>query len=305
MRLVIGSALILVGLFSVSAASEEVLTNADVVAMVKGRLRVDIVVQKIEQSSTAFDLTTNALLELKKAGVPDVVVSKMLKRRVGKPSAPASTSTDAESPTEPSAEEQYNFGVAYANGTGVPKDLVKAVAWFRKAADQGHARAQYFLGVAYANGTACPQKDPTRAAVWYRKAAEQGLAEAQYNLGVAYYEGEGVPKDLEQAAEWYRRAADQGDAAAQHNLGRLYAMGEGVSKDHTQAANWYRKAAEQGLAEAQLKLALLYANGTGVPEDQAQAVAWFRKAADQGDAARSSNSGRSTSPGQESRRIWR
>jgi uncharacterized protein len=34
----------------------------------------------------------------------------------------------------------------YANGTGVPKDEVKAVEWYRKAAEQGNAVTQYNLG---------------------------------------------------------------------------------------------------------------------------------------------------------------
>ena len=40
------------------------------------------------------------------------------------------------------ADAQYNLGVMYANGSGVPKDEVKAVEWYRKAAQQGHAHAQ-------------------------------------------------------------------------------------------------------------------------------------------------------------------
>ncbi|MSR43556.1 MAG: hypothetical protein EXS19_05920, partial [Pedosphaera sp.] len=41
-------------------------------------------------------------------------------------------------PTEKGdASAQYNLGVMYANGLGVPKDEVEAVKWYRKAADQG------------------------------------------------------------------------------------------------------------------------------------------------------------------------
>ncbi len=40
----------------------------------------------------------------------------------------------------------------YANGQGVPQDYAQAVAWYRKAAEQGYAKVQTNLGVMYANG---------------------------------------------------------------------------------------------------------------------------------------------------------
>ena len=55
------------------------------------------------------------------------------------------------------AAEQNNAaskqsGSRYANGQGVKKDLVEAVKWFRKAAEQNNAGAQDNLGSRYANG---------------------------------------------------------------------------------------------------------------------------------------------------------
>ena len=44
------------------------------------------------------------------------------------------------------AEAQFNLGVMYANGRGVPQDDSEAVRWYRLAADQGHAGAQFNLG---------------------------------------------------------------------------------------------------------------------------------------------------------------
>ena len=36
---------------------------------------------------------------------------------------------------------QYNLGIKYDAGEGVPQDAVEAVRWYRLAADQGYARA--------------------------------------------------------------------------------------------------------------------------------------------------------------------
>ena len=68
---------------------------------------------------------------------------------------------------------QNNMGVLYANGQGVDKDLVEAVRWYRKAAEQGHAQAQTNLGFTYANGRGV-DKDVKRAADWCARAAAQG-----------------------------------------------------------------------------------------------------------------------------------
>jgi len=146
--------------------------------------------------------------------------------------------------------------------------------------EQGDAMAQYNLGLMYDNGEGVPE-DHTEAVKWYRKAAEQGLAKAQFNLGLMYDNGRGVPEDHTEAVKWYRKAAEQGLAEAQFNLGFVYANGEGVPEDDTEAVKWYRKAAEQGLAKAQFNLGLMYANGEGVPEDDTRAYAWLNLAAAQ------------------------
>ena len=45
----------------------------------------------------------------------------------------------------------------YATGEGVPQDDAEAVRWFRLAAEQGDARAQFNLGVRYDTGEGVPQ----------------------------------------------------------------------------------------------------------------------------------------------------
>ena len=82
---------------------------------------------------------------------------------------------------------------------------------FRRAG-KGDAKAQFNLGLKYDTGEGVPQ-NYTEAAKWYRKAAEQGYAEAQFNLGTLYDEGRGVPQDYAEAAKWYRKAKDQGVAS--------------------------------------------------------------------------------------------
>jgi TPR repeat protein len=78
-------------------------------------------------------------------------------------------------------------------------------------ASQGEAYAQYNLGLMYDNGQGVPQ-DYKAAVKWYSLAAEQGHAFAQYNLGVSYTNGEGVIQDNVYAHMWFNIAASSGDS---------------------------------------------------------------------------------------------
>ena len=119
-------------------------------------------------------------------------------------------------------------------------DYATALREWRPLAMQGNAAAQYNLGLMYSKGRGVPQ-DHAEAVRWYRKAAVQGYAAAQFNLALMYDNGRGVTQDYVEAAKWYRKAADQGDAVAQNNLGVMYERGQGVRQDHAEAVKWLMK----------------------------------------------------------------
>ncbi len=87
-------------------------------------------------------------------------------------------------------------------------DYETALREFQPLAEQGDAGAQYNLGLLYRQGLGVPQDD-AEAVKWYRKAAEQGDATAQSRLGIMYGKGEGVPQDYVQAHMWFNLAASQ------------------------------------------------------------------------------------------------
>ena len=121
-------------------------------------------------------------------------------------------------------------------------DYVLAAQLLRSLAEQGDVGAQYNMGVQYAIGEGVP-KDVQEAVKWYRKAAEQGYFLAQASLGWWYTKGEGVRQDYQEARKWYRKAAKQGYAEAQYSLGLLYAEGQGVPRDFITAHMWFNVAA--------------------------------------------------------------
>lgn len=125
------------------------------------------------------------------------------------------------------------------------QDLVKALRWYRRAADGGDPHGQNNVGSMYLNGLGT-DPNPEEAVKWYRLAAEQGLPTAQYNLGVRYREGEGVALDLLEAAKWLKLAAEAGEPHAQNDYGAILRFGNGVPQDIVTAAKWFIEAAKQG-----------------------------------------------------------
>lgn len=136
------------------------------------------------------------------------------------------------------------------------------------AAEWGDADAQFKLASKYQHGQGGIPQSLAKAVAWYCKAAEQGHAGAQYNLGLLYRNGKGVEQSFEQAAKWLRRAAEQGYAGAQYELGVLYQKGRGVEQSEQQMLYWYRQAAEQGHVNAKKQLAALRKKGQGLKKDQ-------------------------------------
>ncbi len=133
---------------------------------------------------------------------------------------------------------QFEDGqAAYFNG-----DYATALRLLHPLAEQGDAEAQFNLGVMYDKGQGVPQ-DYAQAAKWYRKAAEQGNDEAQNNLGTMYAYGRGVPQDYVQAHMWFNLAASRGNAFATKNRGIIaqFMTPEQIAEAQRLARSWKPK----------------------------------------------------------------
>jgi hypothetical protein len=78
--------------------AQEVLTNQSIVEMVKAGLSERVIVAKIRTSPTNFDVRTDALIALKKNGVPEKVIEAVLS-----PSAPAASAESSPPSSAPPA----------------------------------------------------------------------------------------------------------------------------------------------------------------------------------------------------------
>lgn len=181
-------------------------------------------------------------------------------------------------------EAAFNLGNLYEDGLGVSRDLVRALAYYQRGADQGSDKAAFRLGFLYWFGA--PGLPPDRAKArphlvrlaasgdqdaqrYLREenlngsderspqaiatlihSAQAGNVRAQTKLAWNYEAGRGVPRDLVLAAEWFQRAADGGDGEAMYALSVMHATGAGRPRDATQADNWLKRSAAAGYRPA-------------------------------------------------------
>jgi TPR repeat protein len=191
---------------------------------------------------------------------------------------------------------EYQIGVMYLNGLGMPVDFRQGAIWLQRSASKDYAQAQFELGKLYIAGQRIEQ-NYDQGIRWLLSAARQSHAGAQFNLGLLYESGS-VPLssdlmavytesnspelNLQQAFKWYSLSAEQGHGAAQNNLAALYLRGKGVEQNNELAFKWYTDAANQEVIDAQYNLGLLNEQGIGTLLNLEEALFWHSKAANQG-----------------------
>ena len=128
------------------------------------------------------------------------------------------------------APAQYRLGLSYEHGLlSLPLDAPRSIAWYTKAATQGHPEAELALAGWYLTGSegVLPQSD-LDAYLWARKAADKGLAKAEFAVGYFTENGIGLRPDLTEARKWYMRSAGQGNKRAIGRLNELKAIMEEI-----------------------------------------------------------------------------
>eukprot|EP00741_Cyanophora_paradoxa_P011722 tig00020563_g11326.t1 len=201
----------------------------------------------------------------------------------------------------------------------VPKDPAEAARWYRKGAEMGYSVSQFNLGVLYEYGQGVPI-DLAVARTWYEKAAKQdlpmatsalarlsaspadalkaridaankGLPEEMYNLGLAYLRGrDGASRSVQEARAWLQKSAEAGLEDGMCMLGLLLAGSiESLSKkekdevsDPKRGADWVLKAAQKGHPQACFAYSKLLLTGAGVEKDIGKAKQWTKMAAKRG-----------------------
>ncbi|MFY9558914.1 MAG: GAF domain-containing protein [Terriglobales bacterium] len=140
------------------------------------------------------------------------------------------------------SKSQQVVAAASVPNTANPSTQTKTLEGARTLAEQGNADAQWNLGVRYHTGEGVPQDD-TQAVQWFQRAAEQGHVTAQATLGAYYWAGRGVPQDLSKAYFWSVLALAQGDVGSKSRLEGLASQmsRSQITVARQQAEDWLRQ----------------------------------------------------------------
>ncbi|MEO0878609.1 MAG: tetratricopeptide repeat protein [Pseudomonadota bacterium] len=187
-----------------------------------------------------------------------------------------------------SVDAQFSLGEMAFLGDGVKRDYKRARGWYELASEKNHGPAKVRLGAIYAAGLGLENPDHIKALDYFKQAADLGEVEAQYNVGVAYLIGRGVEKDYKTAEGWLRLAAEKGNPDAQYNLALLHDTDFLGARDPEKTLQWMQAAADKGLPPALNALGQMHMEGrAGVSDEKRRhkiAADIFEKSAKAGDA---------------------
>lgn len=175
---------------------------------------------------------------------------------------------------------------AYAEGEGVPKNLVTALGWYRKAADQGNEQAavQAASMLAAGRGTRPDAASAVRYYLSARYTHPEGMEEVEKLKAADPLLAGKMAATAPPETKALLAKAQAGDAAAQYDLAVLMQKDDcgGLLPDYPEAIRWLKKAAEGGNADAQCEYGNYLQHGSGdTPGDPAKAAFWWAKAAAQ------------------------
>ena len=206
-----------------------------------------------EQVANPAPTSPSRLLDLGLLGLAIAVVAivvgylvgPMIEKRISPEASQRSLVKAAEAASKVSDHRSGDRG---STSQGAP---AKSMPDLRKLAAQGDADAQWQMGVRYHNGEGVP-RDDVQAMQWFVRAADQGHVTAQATLGAYYWAGRGVPQDLSKAYFWSALALAQGDENSKSRLeGLASQMTQAqVSAARQQAEAWIHSHSQRAKPEA-------------------------------------------------------
>jgi hypothetical protein len=147
------------------------------------------------------------------------LVGPVIEKRISPEASQRSSVNAAEAASTVSGQSATDRGSSGQRSSD-QRVQAKSLPELRKLADQGDAEAQWQMGLRFHNGEGVPHDD-AQAMQWFQRAAEQGHVTAQGALGAYYFAARGVPKDLSKAYFWSVIAMAQGDEVSKGRLDLL------------------------------------------------------------------------------------
>jgi uncharacterized protein len=170
------------------------------------------------------------------------------------------------------------------------RDYGTALAYFRKASEDGNLVADWYLGNMYRMGRGMPRNDAIAYSYYSRVAESYDPDEDDANrrkividsqLQLTNYLRSGVadaqikPDPAAAARNYLRLASNYGHPTAMFELGVMNIKGQGVTSNPPQGLKWLIAAARKRSPEAEAYLGELYWKGEFVRRDETRALMWY------------------------------
>lgn len=164
------------------------------------------------------------------------------------------------------ADALYHLGMLHQNGLGTPRDLERALGYFRRAAAAGSALGAYKLGCYYAGQYGVIEPDGAEALRYKLVAAEAGYSLAQLDVAAIFARrGETAT-----AAEWLGKAASQGERRALLALSNLHGGGHGAPRDAAASVAYLALLAKLPDMSAEVRTKVAEREGKLTPDERAR-----------------------------------
>lgn len=180
------------------------------------------------------------------------------------------------------AEHQSVFALTYLGDdyyygrNGCNKNLEKAYAYFKMAAEAGSAVAMYYMAYGHRHGEIV-EKDIELSYMYALMATEYGFPRAYRILAFIYKKGELFGTDNQKAIQLFEEAIARGDYQSLCYEGDIY----GDNKDYEKQRELYEKALKFAV-EDKIKsgvpfyrMGWIYEYGEGVPKDMEKAAEYY------------------------------
>lgn len=177
------------------------------------------------------------------------------------------------------AEAIYLLGFAHETGNGAVASAEKAMEYYRKGADKGHADSIYRLALMLL-GTQDETQILEARAILEKQALKEPTVAGRI-LGEAYLQGLFTDKpDPEKAINWWEKGTKAGDLASMLFIARFYdgQMGFPEKRDAAKALKYFTMAADAGNPGAMVAVASRLLFGDSAKKDEKRAFALLDKA---------------------------
>jgi hypothetical protein len=104
------------------AQSDKAMTNQDIIKLVKTGLSADIIITKIRQSASAYDLSVDGLMQLSQNHVPNEIIQAMQAKSSNKPASGSASGSASSAMKKPEANHSASTPASDRHSYPLPPD---------------------------------------------------------------------------------------------------------------------------------------------------------------------------------------